>query len=91
MCYIVFNVDGSHVSKIVAAKARVAPLKVLSIPRLELLGCLLLAELITSVKNSLKQEFNITKLFCLVRFRNFLTLDKGCKQGKKAVDKEQAE
>ena len=64
VCYIVFNVDGSHVSKIVAAKARVAPLKELSIPRLELLGCLLLAELITSVKNSLKQEFNITKLFC---------------------------
>ena len=64
VCYIVFNVYGSHVSKIVAAKARVAPLKELSIPRLKLLGCLILAELITSVKNSLKQEFNITKLFC---------------------------
>lgn len=39
-----------------AAKSRVAPLKILSIPKLELLGATLLAELAFSVRNSLEWE-----------------------------------
>ena len=43
---------------LVASKTRVAPLKAQTIPRLELLGALLLARLVASVKNSLSALVN---------------------------------
>ena len=39
-------------------------MKVLSIPRLELLSCLLLSNLITSVKNAIEYEVKVSKIFC---------------------------
>ena len=55
--------DGSVSISLVIAKARVAPLKRLTLPRLELLGCLLCARLITFVKNALLLPDSV-ELFC---------------------------
>ena len=42
--------------KLVASKSRVAPVKELTIPRLELLAALALARLITHVKEALEHD-----------------------------------
>ena len=54
---------GSQVS-FVASKTRVSPLKQLSIPRLELLAALLLARLIFSVTQALKDEIHLSNPSC---------------------------
>ena len=46
--------DGSITSSLVISKARVAPLKKVTLPRLELLGALLCARLLTFVRSSLQ-------------------------------------
>ena len=54
---IVYLMNNEH-CVLVASKTRVAPLKAQTIPRLELLGALLLARLVASVKNSLSALVN---------------------------------
>ena len=51
--------DGTCVCSLVIAKSRVAPLKELSLPRLELLGSLLCAKLLIFVRDALKLSENI--------------------------------
>ena len=48
----------------VTAKTTVSPVKVQTIPRLELLSALLLAKLISSVSSALEQEMEFNTLFC---------------------------
>ena len=48
---------------LLAAKTRAAPLKELTIPRLELLSCLLLVELMRAVINSLN-DVSSAEIFC---------------------------
>lgn len=50
------NEDGSVTVQLLQAKSRVAPLKRSTIPRLELLGCVIAARLYSSVKKSLGME-----------------------------------
>ncbi|GFY43314.1 integrase catalytic domain-containing protein [Trichonephila inaurata madagascariensis] len=46
--------DGTTTTKLIGSKSRVAPIKVISIPRLELSACLLLAQLVGKVRLSLQ-------------------------------------
>jgi len=50
------KVDGSVQVQLVSSKSRVAPAKKTTIPRLELLGCLIATRLTHSVKSMLKIE-----------------------------------
>ncbi|GFY37460.1 integrase catalytic domain-containing protein [Trichonephila inaurata madagascariensis] len=46
--------DGTTTTKLIGSKSRVAPIKVISIPRFELSACLLLAQLVEKVRLSLQ-------------------------------------
>ena len=46
------------------AKTKVAPLKKLSIPRLELLGCVLLSKVLKDVLVALKRRVSIDSVYC---------------------------
>ena len=62
---VVYLVDVvSRRSVVVASKSRVAPLKGLSIPRLELLGALVLSVLVCRVKEAIQEVVSVDKLVC---------------------------
>ena len=63
LCYIrVITKNGIFVN-LLYGKAKVAPLKKISILRLELLSCVLLANLLKNVKNAINENFEITNIF----------------------------
>ena len=62
--YLVKEADGHRHSSFVTSKTRVAPLKTLSIPRLELLSAMLLARLIVNVSDSLSSRINLNEPKC---------------------------
>ena len=50
--------------KFLCAKSKVAPMKLLSIPRLELLGCELLSNLIKDVKCAIAERIELSRICC---------------------------
>jgi len=54
------NKDGGVVTRLIASKTRVAPVKRQSIPRLELLGALILARLVNAVLKCCPQKPSVT-------------------------------
>ena len=70
--------DGSVTTRLIAAKTRVAPMKKQSIPRLELLGALILSRLVNTVVKSLSRNIvtvywvdSMTTLFWIRRERQW--------------------
>ncbi|XP_058827840.1 uncharacterized protein LOC131687763 [Topomyia yanbarensis] len=57
-------VDGTIDVNLVASKSRVAPLKPTTIPRLELCGARLLADLVQKVVSAMNISFHAVKLWC---------------------------
>ncbi|XP_042891950.1 uncharacterized protein LOC122266306 [Penaeus japonicus] len=55
--------DGSFKVNLVIARARIAPIKKVTLPRLELLGALMSARLVKFVKSALNLDENV-KIFC---------------------------
>ena len=62
--YLLVKGEGDCTVKIIASKSRVAPLQTQTIPRLELLGALLLSQLMKSVINSIEMEIDIRSFTC---------------------------
>ena len=64
-CVFVRVVCGHGVTvKLWTSKCRLAPVKEISIPRLELLACFLLSKLIASVKTAVESEVERARVFC---------------------------
>ena len=57
--YLVYTTRTGKYSRMLTCKTRVAPLKQLSIPRLELLAFLILARLVCTIKNALTSQVSI--------------------------------
>ena len=62
--YLVEEADGHKTVSFVASKTRVAPLKTLTIPRLELLSAVLLARLISCTAHSLSTRIDLQEPKC---------------------------
>ena len=64
VCYFKIIFSDSHiVREIIASKTKVAPLKKVSIPRLELLACLILSRLMKVIISSIC-DFKLSNIFC---------------------------
>ena len=61
--YVQAETRNGSMSRIITSKTKVAPIKKLSIPRLELLSCLLLSEIMMNVYNALLDVVSIDNIF----------------------------
>ena len=85
--YLLIETDCGGSIKFVAAKSRVAPLSTQTIPRLELLSCLLLARLTSTVSLTLEPEINLDEPMCYTDSQVALCWIKGVtKQWKQFVE-----
>ena len=60
---VIFTTTGIRV-RFLAAKTRVAPIERQTIPRLELLSCLILARLVKNVQEALKDQIKLDDPVC---------------------------
>ena len=62
--YLCIESEDEYRTSLVAAKTRVAPSTPMTIPRLELLAALILARLVSAVREALNQVIHIEEVFC---------------------------
>ena len=62
--YLCIESEDEYRTSLVAAKTRVAPSTPMTIPRLELLAALILARLVSAVREALTQMIHIEEVFC---------------------------
>ena len=62
--YLVLEVSGDYFPVLLSSKTRVAPLRRQSIPRLELLSGVILARLVSSVKEAWRNRLQLTRHTC---------------------------
>ena len=62
--YLIATQGELHQARFVTSKTRVAPIKVQTIPQLELIGALLLSRLIVTVAQSLKEVMPLQEPVC---------------------------
>ena len=62
--YLCIESEDEYRTSLVAAKTRVAPSTPMTIPRLELLAALILARLVSAVREALTQVIHIEEVFC---------------------------
>ena len=75
--YAVTELSNGIISRIVTSKTKVAPIKKLSIPRLELLSCLLLSELMSTVCRLLQDVIVVNQKYLWSDYEVFLAWTKG--------------
>ena len=63
LCYLRIEAYNMVVINLLTAKAKVAPLKKQTVPRLELLGCLMLSKLVNSVKNAINSVLHNERIY----------------------------
>ena len=83
VAYIMIETDVSVYCKLISSKTKVSPVQEHTIPRLELLGAVLLARLVNSITKSLESEIDLQDPYCYtdskVVFYWVCGLDKGWK------------
>ena len=62
--YLVYRTRAGVRAKLLAAKTRIAPLKALAIPRLELMSARILAQLMDTIKKVLKSQIEVSEARC---------------------------
>jgi len=70
--YVRIVTDSSTYVKLWTAKSRLAPMKEQSIPRLELLSCLLLAKLVDSLLKATKGVVSFDRIVCWSDWKPFI-------------------
>ena len=71
--YLRIKSSDGYSARLISSKTKVAPAKEVTIPRLELLGCLLLAQLVFNITEVLKGIVNLQKIFYWTDSRICLT------------------
>ena len=82
--YLRFINDCGVTVSFLASKTKVAPLKKLTIPRLELLGCLLLSKLIKEVLEGVNSRIEVDDIYCWSDLKVALCWIKGIEKSWKA-------
>ena len=83
--YLVLEVSGDFFPVLLSSKTRVAPLTRQSIPRLELLSGVILARLVSSVKEALASQITIDKTHLWLDSKTAICWIKGSKEWKQFV------
>ena len=64
VCYLQIKTSVGIRVHFIAGKTKVAPLKLITIPRLELLGCVLLSDLVQQIKSAFLERIKIDEILC---------------------------